>query len=55
MYLDAWGCSRRRDPSGHLRRRPAAPRVPLGPPIHRGNLSRHGAVAVLFGAAAAQS
>jgi len=30
IYLDAWGRSRRRDPSGRLRRRPAAPRVPLG-------------------------
>jgi len=26
------GDCRRRDPSGRLRRRPAAPRVPLGPP-----------------------
>jgi len=32
IYLDAWGGSRRRDPSGRLGRRPAAPRVPLGPP-----------------------
>jgi len=32
IYLDAWRRSRRRDPSGRLRRRPVAPRVPQGPP-----------------------
>jgi len=34
MYLDAWGRNRRRDPSGRLRRRPAAPRVHSPPNLH---------------------
>jgi len=33
VYIWMLGGGRRRDPSGQLMRRPAAPRVPLGPPL----------------------
>jgi len=32
IYLDAWGGKSTPRPYGRLKRRPAAPRVPLGPP-----------------------